>query len=342
MILGTFERWRRRRNWGYGFAIIAFLVAFALRYGLEDRLPPGLPFLTFFPAVILTSFFAGVGPAILVTALSVLAAWYFFLHPPHSFSADSAEVIALVLFVLLNCVIIFLVHTLNVAIERLREEREKARALAEQSEAMFAELQHRISNNLQTVAALLNLDSARVTDARATKVLSDASRRLELMGKLHRKLYDPQGAAIDFGAFLKGLCDDIVKSWNAADVDCLVKSVTVTLPADQAIPIALIATELISNSLEHGLAGRPRGTINIDLRQNGGDSLVLEIADDGKGLPPGFDLAATKSLGLNIVQILTQQLAGRLEMQGGGGTISRIVFPARMVRSVTIAASQSS
>lgn len=342
MILETFERWRRGRNWGYGFAIIAFIVAFAVRYGLEDLLPPGLPFLTFFPAVILTSFFAGVGPAVLVTALSVLAAWYFFLPQLQSFNIESDNVIALVLYVFINALIILLVHTLNVAIERLREERGKARALADQSEAMFAELQHRISNNLQIVAALLNLDRERVTDRGATKALSDASRRLELIGKLHRKLYDPQGAAIDFGAFLKGLCDDVVKSWNALDVDCLVKSVTVKLPADQAIPIALIATELISNSLEHGLAGRPRGTINIDLRQNGGDSLVLEVADDGNGLPPGFDLAATKSLGLNIVQILTQQLAGRLEMQGGGGTISRIVFPARMVRSVTIAASQSS
>jgi K+-sensing histidine kinase KdpD len=153
MILETFERWRRGRNWGYGFAIIAFIVAFAVRYGLEDLLPPGLPFLTFFPAVILTSFFAGVGPAVLVTALSVLAAWYFFLPQLQSFNIESDSVIALVLYVFINALIILLVHTLNVAIERLREERGKARALADQSEAMFAELQHRISNNLQIVVA---------------------------------------------------------------------------------------------------------------------------------------------------------------------------------------------
>ena len=123
MILETFERWRRGRNWGYGFAIIAFIVAFAVRYGLEDLLPPGLPFLTFFPAVILTSFFAGVGPAVLVTALSVLAAWYFFLPQLQSFNIESDSVIALVLYVFINALIILLVHTLNVAIERLREER---------------------------------------------------------------------------------------------------------------------------------------------------------------------------------------------------------------------------
>ena len=141
MILETFERWRRGRNWGYGFAIIAFIVAFAVRYGLEDLLPPGLPFLTFFPAVILTSFFAGVGPAVLVTALSVLAAWYFFLPQLQSFNIESDSVIALVLYVFINALIILLVHTLNVAIERLREERGKARALADQSEAMFISIE---------------------------------------------------------------------------------------------------------------------------------------------------------------------------------------------------------
>ena len=104
----------------------------------------------------------------------------------------------------------------------------------------------------------------------------------------------------------------------------------VKLPADQAIPIALITTELISNSMEHGLVGRQRGRINVDLRRNGGKSFVLEVADDGQGLPPGFDLASTKSLGLNIVQILTQQLGGRFEMQGVGGTTSRIIIPERI------------
>jgi two-component sensor histidine kinase len=330
MILTTLERWLHARNWGYGFAIAAFAVAFAVRYGLGDWLPPGLPFITFYPAVLLTGFFTGLGPAVLVAVLSVFAAWYFFLPPFQSFDIASVDVVALVVFALSSALIIFLIHTLNVAVQRLRNEREKAKALAEQREALFAELQHRISNNLQIVAALLHLDTAQVADERAKKVLSQASRRLELIGKLHRKLYDPQGAAIDFEGFLRGLCDDIVKSWNVPNIECLVKSVMVKLPADQAIPIALITTELISNSMEHGLAGRQRGRINVDLRRNGGKSFVLEVADDGQGLPPGFDLASTNSLGLNIVQILTQQLGGRFEMQGVGGTTSRIIIPERI------------
>jgi len=222
---------------------------------------------------------------------------------------------------------IVLVHSLNVAIDRLRAEREKANTLAQQRETMFAELQHRISNNLQLVAALLNLDIARVTDQSAKKALTEATTRLAMIGKLHRQLYDPEGADIDFGVFLKTLCDDIIKAWGTPNVDCHVKSIEMTVPPAQSIPIALIATELMTNALEHGLNGRPSGTINVDFRRDGANAIVLEVADDGNGLPPGFDVAAKKSLGLKIVHTLTQQLSGRFEMQGGRGTTCRIVVP---------------
>jgi two-component sensor histidine kinase len=298
-----------------------------VRYGLDVWLPAGLPFITFFPAVILTSFFAGTWPAVLVAVLSILAAWYFFLPPLQSFAVSSAEILALVFFITVVALMIILVHSLNVAIDRLRAEREKANTLAQQRETMFAELQHRISNNLQLVAALLNLDIARVTDQSAKKALTEATTRLAMIGKLHRQLYDPEGADIDFGVFLKTLCDDIIKAWGTPNVDCHVKSIEMTVPPAQSIPIALIATELMTNALEHGLNGRSSGTINVDFRRDGANAIVLEVADDGNGLPPGFDVAAKKSLGLKIVHTLTQQLSGRFEMQGGRGTTCRIVVP---------------
>jgi two-component sensor histidine kinase len=156
-----------------------------------------------------------------------------------------------------------------------------------------------------------------------------------LIGRLHRNLYDPEGVEVDFGVFLKTVCDDIVRAWNARNVDCLVKSIKMTIPVEQSIPIALIAAELMSNSLEHGLNGRPHGRINVEVRRDGANAIILEVADDGNGLPPGFDVATAKSLGLNIVQILTQQLAGRFEMQGGSGTICRIIIPEGSVQRAT-------
>ena len=329
VVLGALERWRNKRNWGVGFAVTAFLGAFALRYALDDWLPPGVPFITFFPAVILAAFFAGLWPTVLLTFLSALTAWYFFLPPVQSFDLHAAAAFALAFFAIVAAIMIVLSHALNVAIDRLRDERARARVLAQQRETMFTELQHRISNNLQLVAALLNLEIGNVADQSAKKALDEASKRLALIGKLHRNLYDPDGAEIDFGVFLKTLCDDVVSAWNAHNVDCLVKSIRMTLPPEQSIPIALIATELMSNSLEHSLKGRPHGKINVDVRRDGADAIILEVADDGDGLPPGFDVATAKSLGLNIVQILTKQIDGRFEIQGGSGTTCRIVIPER-------------
>ena len=105
LVLGTLERWRHRWKWGFGFAVTAFLGAFALRYALDDWLPPGLPFLTFFPAIIVTAFFAGLWPTVLLTVLSALAAWYFFLLPLQSFELNSATVFALVFFAVVAAII---------------------------------------------------------------------------------------------------------------------------------------------------------------------------------------------------------------------------------------------
>jgi two-component system, sensor histidine kinase PdtaS len=98
-MLETFEQWRKAQKWGFGVAAAVFLVSFGVRYGLDAWLPPGLPFLTFFPAVLLAAFLAGVWPGVLVAVLSVLAAWYFFLPPSHSFALELSGALALVVFV---------------------------------------------------------------------------------------------------------------------------------------------------------------------------------------------------------------------------------------------------
>ena len=118
-------------------------------YVVDDWLPPGVPFITFFPAIILAAFFAGLWPTVLLILLSALAAWYFFLPPAQSFDLHAAAAFALAFFAIVAAIMIVLSHALNVAIDRLRDERARARMLAQQRETM----QHRISNNLQLVAA---------------------------------------------------------------------------------------------------------------------------------------------------------------------------------------------
>lgn len=320
--------WRSAPLRGYGFAVAAFLAAFLLRWALDKALPPGFPFVTFFPVVLVTAFIAGLGPGVLVAAASTLAAWYFFLPPARSFTIDLAAALALGLYILVIALNLFMIHFMQATADRLRAERRRSADLAAHRELLFTELQHRISNNLQVVSGLMNLQKASIADPHARAALSEASARLILIAKLHRKLHDPS-TELDFKTFLEDLCEDVRL---ASGVDCVSCKVTapdgIALPNDKAVPIALIVTELLSNSLEHGLAGRTDGTLGLDLRPHGEhpELMLLTVRDDGGGLPDGFDVEKANSLGLRIVRSLAQQIGAKLEMLSDHGAICRLAF----------------
>jgi two-component sensor histidine kinase len=222
------------------------------------------------------------------------------------------------------------INAMNRSLERLRQEEARSAALARDRETLFKELQHRISNNLGIVSALLNLQRADVEDPKAKHALTEAATRLQLIAKIHRKLHDPAGAQLRFGPFLEDLCRDILEASGARNIVCLVTAADAQIAPERTIPLALIVTELISNALEHGFeAGRP-GTIRIDFapERPGSREQVLTVSDDGAGLPDGFSLENATGLGLRIVKSLTRQLDGRLVMETAGGTTCRLVFPA--------------
>ena len=320
--------WRKTPHLGYGLAVVAFFAAFLLRFALGKALPPGLPFVTFFPAVLLTAFVAGLGPGLLVALASGIAAWFFFLPPERSFGLGWDAALALGLYAFVIGANLAVIHAMQKATDRLRAERRRSAELAAQRELLFTELQHRVSNNLQVVSGLMTLQKATVADPQARAALAEASARLILIAKLHRKLHDP-AAGLDFKTFLEDLCQDVRET---AGVDCVACRVTapegIPLPTDKAVPIALIVTELLSNALEHGFAGRVEGTLSLDFRPHGldPDLMLLTVRDDGKGLPAGFDLERTDSLGLRIVRSLAQQIGARFEMLNDHGALCRLTF----------------
>jgi two-component sensor histidine kinase len=166
-----------------------------------------------------------------------------------------------------------------------------------------------------------------VKDENARQALTEAATRLALISKIHRKLHDPAGAQLRFGAFTEELCRDVLDAAGAKNIVCLVSAADAQIQDDKLIPLALIVTELISNALEHGFSGRAKGTIKIDLSATGAEQ-ILTISDDGNGLPDDFSLEAASGLGLRIVQALAQQIEGSFAIEGGSGTTWRIVFPA--------------
>ncbi len=322
------ERLRDKPVVAWSFAVVAFFAALALRFAVDNQLPFGIPYLTFFPAVILTAFLAGLMPSIAVGVASAIAAFYFFLPPYWSFEIQFGTALSLGLFCAVVAVDIAVIHVMYKALDELNAERARSAEFAAQRELMFRELQHRVSNNLGVVSALLNLQRSGVEDEKAQQALTEAATRLALVSKIHRKLHDPATAGLRLGAFMEELCHDVLEASGAKNVVCMVSAVEMKLASEKAVPFALIVAELISNALEHGFGESGGGTIRVDL-QAVGDDHVLTVTDDGKGMPEGFSVEKAAGMGLRIVQSLATQLNGTFGMeQRDGRTTCQLTFQA--------------
>ncbi|KTF70542.1 sensor histidine kinase [Sphingomonas sp. HT-1] len=314
-----------RRRLAYGIAIALCIASWWLRLVLDPHFPPGFPYLTFFPAVILSSFLFGRGPGIVAAVLCGLLAWYFFIPPFRSFGLQRGTPVALAFYVGVVTVDILLVHWMQRANRHLSLERERSAELAERSEILFEELQHRVSNNLQMVGALLSLQQRSTQDEEARRAIGDAASQLQLIGRIQRGLYGSRGEPLAIGAFISRLVDDLAESSGKPGVVHRVESSTsLMLPPDRAIPIALIVAEAVANAIEHGFAGRDQGTITVSICSEGA-ALSLSVVDDGLGVADDFDVARTDSLGLRIARSLAQGMGATLSIRPAHpGTILRL------------------
>jgi two-component sensor histidine kinase len=291
------------------------------RWLIGDLMPAGFPFLTYFPVVILTAYFCGLMSGIASAALSTVAAYVFFMRG-ESGQTTSALIVALGFFVAVTAVDILIIQLMRMAQEKLEAEQAKSAALARENANLLTEAQHRISNNLQMLASLLNLQRASVTDSAARRALQDASNRVGVISRIQRNLYSTEGAWSP--QKLKALVEDTVKASDVGDarVDCSIK--IASLPLEAVVPIGLIVLELVSNALEH--SGRSAGLeIAVELTA-AGTGYRLVVADNGDGFPAGFDPRATSSLGMRVVTALVSQLKGNMTLASDTGARVTVVF----------------
>jgi two-component sensor histidine kinase len=207
---------------------------------------------------------------------------------------------------------------------------EKLAALSAEKEVMLKEIHHRVKNNLQIIASLLNIQAHYARDEGAAEVLSECHNRVRSMALVHESLYSSENLAkVNFARYVSRLAESLFSSFGVdnqkikldLDLD------DVLLSIDRAIPCGLIVNELVSNCLKHAFPGDRNGTIEIKLKRLGADDVLLNVKDDGVGVPQGLDPQKTQTLGLKLVSDLTRQIKGTFRFTSSAGTDMAITFP---------------
>jgi two-component sensor histidine kinase len=227
-----------------------------------------------------------------------------------------------------------LYHALQHAHDDLDEKVEErtaqlAQALQEK-EILLKEVSHRVKNNLMVIDALLNLQLGSIEDEQARRKVQESKDRVHSMVILHEALHQSNDLrTISLNEYLHQLITDVFASYRL-DNDTIALKVQIEkidLGVDQAITCGLILNELISNALKYAFPGNQTGEISLDAQSNEKNEVILTLGDNGIGIPSEIDIQRTKSMGMQVVKMLVQQLRGSMKLHQSKGTEFVITFP---------------
>ncbi|MGZ7116286.1 MAG: histidine kinase dimerization/phosphoacceptor domain -containing protein, partial [Methanobacterium sp.] len=199
----------------------------------------------------------------------------------------------------------------------------------EEKELLLQEVHHRVKNNLQIISSLLNLQSKYIKDEHDLELFKDSQSRVKSMAFIHEQSYQSSNfSSIEFSDYINNLVTYLIH-YYAVDQNAIKLKMDVddvSLDLNTSIPCGLIVNELVSNSLKHAFPGNREGEIYIGLHLRNDDQYNLIVADNGIGLPEGFDFENPNALGLQLVNGLVSQLYGNLKLDQSNGTKFEVTF----------------
>jgi PAS domain S-box-containing protein len=212
-----------------------------------------------------------------------------------------------------------------------KHSQEQIKASLLEKEVLLKEIYHRVKNNLQVISSLLNLQSGYIKNKDDLVIFQQSQQRIASIALIHEKLYQSQDLArINFREYTQDLVVSLLTAYEVNE-DAIAVTINidedVLLGLDTAIPCSLIIHELVSNSLKYAFPTGRNGSINIELHLIGDNNFLLKVSDDGVGLPSNFDFKKIASLGLQLVDALTYQLAGTIDIKGENGVEWQLKFP---------------
>ena len=189
----------------------------------------------------------------------------------------------------------------------------KLKTSVREKEILLKEIHHRVKNNLQVISSLLSLQSNLIKSEKIRNLFDDSRNRIKSMAALHELLYQAKNFdKIDYQEYLEKLLSDLMVSFRGIshNIKTIIQAEGIRLNLDTAVPLSLIINEILTNALKHGIVDLDSGEIYILLRQSDHSEFILEIGDDGKGYAADLDFHSEGTLGLMLIDSLTDQLEG--------------------------------
>ncbi|MGF7073547.1 sensor histidine kinase [Mucilaginibacter sp. 3215] len=202
--------------------------------------------------------------------------------------------------------------------------------LLDEKDWLLKEVHHRVKNNLQIVMSLLNTQSAFLKNNAALAAIRESQNRVQAIALIHQKLYSSSNLAfIDIAVYISELVNYLADCYDAHERGIRFEQQIERVKIDvaQAVPVGLMLNEAITNAIKYAFPYR-RGYINISLGTLDDNNIMLSIADNGIGLPQGFDIKDASSLGMEMMKALSKQLGGNFKMENNEGVAITLVFRA--------------
>ncbi|AKB31139.1 sensory transduction histidine kinase [Methanosarcina siciliae HI350] len=224
----------------------------------------------------------------------------------------------------------------NLYAHDITESKKAKEALEKIDKIRIKEIHHRIKNNLQVISSLLDLQAEKFQNKDVMEAFRESQNRVTSMSLIHEELYKGGGNdTLNFSIYFKKLAESLFQTYSLKSKNlflCMDLEDNTFFDMDIAVPLGIIVNELISNSLKHAFTEEEEGKIQIKLcREEKGNEMhkslfSLIIADNGSGIPENLELENIESLGLQLVNILVDQLDGKIELKRAHGTEFRITF----------------
>ncbi|EKQ55265.1 MAG: PAS domain S-box [Methanobacterium sp. Maddingley MBC34] len=215
----------------------------------------------------------------------------------------------------------------NQDITELKKAQNEINKTLKEKEMLLKEIHHRVKNNLMVISSLLNLQSKYIYDEEARDIFRESQNRAKSMALIHERLYRSTDLKrIDFGDYIRTLSNDLYHTYmpEKSRININMDLENLMVDINTTVPLGLIVNELITNSMKHAFK-EGEGEINIIFHKKG-DEFTLIIGDNGVGLPADLDFRNTETLGLQLVNNLTAQIDGAIELERSHGTRFKITF----------------